>query len=124
MTSRRIAFGLAVAFAAALAAAPSGLSVGPRPQPVTRAVLVAIHGQGSVSSKPHGIVCPRTCFNRFPRDILMRLVAHPAKGWKLAGWSGYCKGMKCAFHLTTPHDCSGQLCSVGVFGVRVRFVRS
>ena len=36
----------------------------------------------------------------------------------------YCfKGMKCAFHLTTPHDCSGQLCSVGVFGVRVRFVR-
>ncbi len=122
MTGGRIVLVLA-AVAAALAFASSGRSIGPRPGPITRAVLVAITGKGSVTSRPRGIVCPKTCFSRFPRDILMRLVAHPAAGWKLVAWSGYCNGRRCAFHLTTPHDCSGQLCSLGVFGVRVRFVR-
>ncbi len=114
---------LGVALLAAFASASAGGSVGPRPGPVTRAVLVAVAGEGKVTSRPRGIVCPRTCFKRFPRDILMRLFAHPAPGWRLAGWTGYCKGRRCAFHLTTPHDCAGQLCSLGVFGVRVRFVR-
>jgi len=121
MTSRRLALVVIAVAAAASVYVPAGSS---QPiQPVTRAVLVAITGQGKVTSLPRGITCPRTCFKRFPRDILMRLNARPASGWRLAGWSGYCHGAKCAFHLTTPHDCSGQLCSVGVFGTRVRFVK-
>jgi hypothetical protein len=118
MTSRRLVLVLA---AVALAASVS-VSTG-RSTTITRAVLVGITGNGNVTSTPKGITCPRTCFTRFPRDILVRLMAHPAAGWRLAGWSGYCRGKRCAFHLTTPHDCSGQLCSVGVFGLRVRFVR-
>lgn len=121
MTSRRLALVLIAVAAAAAVFVPTG---GSQPiRPVTRAVLVAITGKGKVTSVPRGIACPRTCFTRFPRDILLHLVAKPAPGWRLAGWSGYCHGQKCAFHLTTPHDCSGQLCSVGVFGARVRFVK-
>ena len=121
MTSKRLALALIAVATAAAIFVPAG---GSQPiQPVTRAVLVAITGKGKVTSLPHGITCPKTCFTRFPRDILLRLVAKPAPGWRLAGWSGYCHGLKCAFHLTTPHDCSGQLCSVGVFGTRVRFAK-
>jgi len=123
MSSRRLALVVIAAAAAASVYTPSGSSQPGQPGPVTRAVLVAVTGHGKVTSLPRGITCPRTCFTRFPRDILLRLVAKPAPGWRLAGWSGYCHGMKCAFHLTTPHDCSGQLCSVGVFGTRVRFVK-
>ena len=118
MTSRRLALVVIAVAAAASIFVPSGSST-----PITRAVLVAITGQGKVTSTPRGITCPRTCFKRFPRDTLMHMNARPAPGWRLVGWSGYCHGAKCAFHLTTPHDCSGQLCSLGVFGVRVRFVR-
>ena len=122
--TRRLALALVVAVVAAASVyVPAGGSQPGRPGPVTRAVLVAITGHGKVTSLPRGITCPKTCFTRFPRDILLRLVAKPAPGWRLVGWSGYCHGKKCAFHLTTPHDCSGQLCSVGVFGTRVRFVK-
>lgn len=122
--TRRFALALVVAVAAAASLwVPAGGSQPGQPAHVTRAVLVGIDGKGTVTSLPHGISCPKTCFQRFPRDILMRLNAKPAPGWRLVGWTGYCKGKKCAFHLTTPHDCSGQLCSLGVFGTRVRFVK-
>jgi len=121
MTSRRLALVVIAVAGAASVYAPAG---GSQPvRPITRAVLVAINGKGTVTSLPRGITCPRTCFMRFPRDILMRLDAKPAPGWRLVGWTGYCHGKECAFHLTTPHDCSGQLCSLGVFGTRVRFVK-
>jgi hypothetical protein len=55
----------------------------------------------------------------------VRLVAHPAPGWRVAKWSGDCKSkaVRCAFYLTTEHECSAQLCRVGAFGVRVYFVK-
>jgi hypothetical protein len=101
--------------------ARSGLPSGP----VGRVVLVAIKGKGGVSSKPHGISCPRTCRAFFVKDELVKLVAHPAAGWKLARFSGSCASKRgsCTFNLTTSHDCSGGLCRVGAFGVRVAFVR-
>ena len=121
-----LARGLAVAAAAAVWV-PAGSSQPGDPGhtgPITRALLVGIDGKGTVTSLPRGINCPKTCFARFHRDILMRLSAKPAAGWRLVGWKGtFCNGKKCAFHLTTPHDCSGQLCSLGVFGTRVTFVR-
>jgi hypothetical protein len=119
MTSRRVALVLA----AAVVVASASVSTGKSSTPIHREVLVAIDGRGTVTSSPRGITCPRTCRARFPRDILMHLVGHPAAGWRLAAWSGYCTGKTCAFHLTTPHDCPRQLCSIGVFGVRVLFVR-
>jgi hypothetical protein len=124
----RLAIALATAVAATAAFwVPAGGSQPGDPGhtgPITRAVLVGIDGKGTVTSVPRGISCPKTCFTRFHRDILLRLVAKPAPGWKLVGWTGtFCHGTNCAFHLTTPHDCSGQLCSLGVFGTRVRFAR-
>ncbi len=118
---------LVVVLASALAsvAASTGRSGLPS-GPVGRVVLVAIDGKGAVSSKPRGISCPRTCRAFFVKDQFVRLVAHPAAGWRLARWSGSCVGRRasCAFNLTTSHDCSGGLCRVGAFGVRVSFVRS
>jgi hypothetical protein len=101
--------------------ARSGLPSGP----VGRVVLVAITGKGGVSSAPHGIACPKKCRAFFVKDELVKLVAHPASGWKLGRWSGSCAGRRsaCSFNLTTSHDCSGGLCRVGAFGVRVSFVR-
>ena len=122
--SKRLALSLIAAAAAASFFVPAaGSQPGQPVRPVTRAVLVGIDGKGTVTSVPRGIKCPNTCFARFHRDILMRLTAKPAPGWRLVGWTGWCKGKKCAFRLTTPHDCQGQLCSLGVFGTRVRFAK-
>ena len=90
-----------------------------------RAVFLAIDGQGRVTSVPRGISCPSVCRAFFGKDALVRLVAHPASGWALAAWSGSCAGRRgsCAFNLTSSHDCSASLCTVGAFGVRVAFTR-
>jgi len=124
MTRMRLALVLgAVAAATSVSVPVAGSQPGQPVGPITRAVLVAITGHGKVTSLPRGITCPHTCFTRFPRDTLIHLNAKPAPGWRLAGWSGYCHGENCACHLTTPHDGSGQLCSLGVFGTRVSFVK-
>jgi hypothetical protein len=121
VTSRRIA----VALAAVLAAAAVSISTAGSTTPIRRAVLVVVDGKGKVTSLPGGIACPKTCRGYFPKDSRVHLVAHPARGWRLARWSGVCKSTKarCAFWLTTEHECSAQLCRVGAFGVRVYFVK-
>jgi hypothetical protein len=121
VTSKRVALAFLAALAAAAVSAPTAGSVAP----IKRAVLVVINGKGKVTSKPNGIACPKTCRGYFPKDSRVNLVAHPAAGWRVAKWRGDCKGTKarCGFWLTTEHECSGQLCRVGVFGVRVYFVK-
>lgn len=92
-----------------------------------RVVFVAIAGHGSVSSVPKGIACPRTCrSNAFFKSERVRLVAHPAPGWRLVGWSSeWCSGTQaaCAFDLVDSHDCAHGACPVGAFGLHVTFVR-
>jgi hypothetical protein len=122
VTSKRIALALLAALVAVSVSVPAAGSV----TPVKRAVLIVINGKGKVTSSPHGIACPKTCRGYFPKDSHVRLAAHPASGWKVAKWSGDCTGKtaRCAFYLTTEHECSAQLCRVGAFGVRVYFVKS
>jgi len=122
VTSRRIA----LALVAALVVAAVSVSTAGSVAPVKRAVLIVIDGKGKVMSTPRGIACPKTCRGYFPKDSLVHLVAHPASGWRVARWSGECKSKaaRCAFYLTTEHECSAQLCRVGAFGVRVYFVKS
>jgi len=122
VTSRRIA----LALVAALAFAAVSVSAAGSSTPIKRTVLVVIKGKGKVTSSPHGIACPRTCRNFFPKDSRVHLVAHPASGWHVARWTGQCTGKsaKCAFWLTTDHECSAQLCATGAFGVHVVFVKS
>jgi hypothetical protein len=121
LTSWRIA----PALLAALVAAAISVSTAGSVAPIKRAVLVVVDGKGKVTSRPSGITCPKTCRGFFPKDSRIHLVAHPAAGWRVVRWSGDCtsKTARCAFWLTTEHECSAQLCRVGAFGVRVYFAK-
>ena len=55
-------------------------------------VAVRVRGRGKVRSRPVGISCPGRCFADFPADASVQLTATPAKGWRLAGWTGTCRG--------------------------------
>jgi hypothetical protein len=91
-----------------------------------RVVFVAMIGQGHVTSQPAGLSCPGHCRAFFAKDNHLRLVAHPASGWKLKRWSGSCKGVRsvCGFDLTDAHDCAAGMCPIGAFGEHVTFVRA
>jgi hypothetical protein len=119
--SRRFALLLLAGLVVTAVTVPTASSV---PPAIKRAVLIVIDGKGVVKSTPNGIACPKTCRGYFPKDSRVHLVAKPAAGWRVAKWKGDCtsKTTRCAFWLTTEHECSAQLCRVGAFGVRVYFV--
>jgi hypothetical protein len=121
VTSKRIALALLAAMTVAAVSVPAAGSS----TPIKRALILVIKGKGKVTSKPLGIACPRTCRGTFPKDSQVHLVARPAAGWRVSKWTGYCTGTatKCAFYLTTDHECSAQLCATGAFGVKITFVR-
>lgn len=121
VTSTRIGLVLVAALVAGAVSVSTARSI----VPIKRVVLVVINGKGKVTSTPGGIACPRTCRAFFPKDSRVHLVAHPAAGWRVARWKGDCTATtaRCAFWLTTEHECSSQLCRVGAFGVRVYFVK-
>jgi len=121
VTTRRFA----LVFLAALVAASVWASAGSSSTPIQRAVLIVINGKGTVTSTPKGISCPHTCRGSFAKDSLVHLTAHPAAGWRLLSYAGWCKSKKaaCAFNLTTEHECSSKVCAVGAFGVQVFFVK-
>ncbi len=62
--------------------------------PVTFRLAVSVAGRGSVRSSGSGITCRPRCSASFPSYAPVRLIAAPAKGWKLRGWSGACRGSK------------------------------
>lgn len=115
---------LVVALAAGIAV--SAAAAAP-PRYVYRDVaFVTMNGQGTVTSTPRGIACPRSCRAVFLRGTHVVLHAHPAAGWKLASFtSKWCtaRAGACGFDLVSPHDCSGGACPLGAFGVRVLFLR-
>jgi hypothetical protein len=122
VTSKRLLLVLATAI---LAAAVSVSAASSAPPTIKRAVVVVVKGNGKVTSSPRGISCPGACRGYFAKDSRLHLTAHPAAGWRLASWNGWCASKKaaCAFYLTTEHECSSQMCAVGAFGVHVMFVR-
>ena len=91
-----------------------------------RVVFIAVAGHGSITSRPSGLTCPGHCRAFFVKDDHLRLVAHPAPGWKLKKWWGSCKGVHtvCGFDLTDAHDCAAGMCPIGAFGEHVVFVRA
>jgi hypothetical protein len=56
------------------------------------AVSISIAGKGRVTSIPTGISCPSRCVAPFAAGAVVRLSAHPAKGYRFAGWRGVCAG--------------------------------
>jgi hypothetical protein len=75
-------------------------------------IRVAVTGKGRVTGP--GIACPRRCTGSVEAiGWTVALVAVPARGWRLAGWVGGCRGSKARCALTPAADVS----------VRARFVR-
>lgn len=56
------------------------------------ALGVAASGGGKVTSSPAGLDCPAACSLEFRGGTSVVLTAKPAKGWKLAAWTGACAG--------------------------------
>ena len=81
-------------------------SAGPKPeQPAKKTVklTVKIRGNGkvSVSGQP---TCAKTCTRRVQKDATLTLRALPPRGWRLADWTGSCKGKLTKCRLTIPGD--------------------
>jgi Divergent InlB B-repeat domain len=55
-------------------------------------LTVSKAGKGKVLSSPRGIACGKTCSHGYAYGTSVTLKARPSKGWKLARWSGACKG--------------------------------
>ena len=55
-------------------------------------VSVTKSGKGTVTSTPGGIACGKTCTHGYAYGTSVTLHAKAARGWKLSGWSGACKG--------------------------------
>jgi Divergent InlB B-repeat domain len=64
----------------------------PPSAPAKARLTVSVVGPGAVRSTPAGIACPRRCSASFARGARVLLRALPARGARLAGWSGACKG--------------------------------
>lgn len=60
--------------------------------PAAFEIAVRVRGRGTVRSRSAGILCPRRCSAGFRADAVVRLTATPAKGWRLARWTGACRG--------------------------------
>ena len=90
-----------------------------------RVVFITMQGHGHVTSSPLGLSCPSKCRGFFLKDQRIRLVGHPAAGWRIVRWSGSCVGKKtaCGFWAADSHDCANGTCPIGAFGVRVTFAR-
>jgi hypothetical protein len=56
------------------------------------ALTVRVTGAGTVTSRPAGIACPRTCSTQFAEGAAVRLTAKAQKGSKFTGWTGACSG--------------------------------
>jgi hypothetical protein len=110
----------------ALAVLCAAASAAAAPTSLRDVAFVDVTGKGAVRSVPRGIDCPRTCRAVFPRGTHLRLLATPARGWRLAAFrSKWCNGghRSCVFDLVSPHDCIGGACPTGAFGVRAVFIR-
>jgi hypothetical protein len=57
-----------------------------------RRLTASFSGKGKIVSSPAGISCPPRCGAQFDADSTVSLRAVPAKGYKLTGWTGACKG--------------------------------
>src|SRR6185369_4137701 len=52
----------------------------------TYSLYVLLHGDGTVSSTPAGILCPDACFASFEQNTTVILTATPHAGWHFAEW--------------------------------------
>jgi hypothetical protein len=56
------------------------------------ALTVRVTGAGTVTSRPAGIACPRSCTGEFLQGTAVRLTAKAKPGSRFAGWTAACSG--------------------------------
>ena len=68
----------------------------------TARLTVTVAGQGTVTSSPKGISCPKACSKAFPKGKAVKLAAKAAAGWGFTRWTGACAKAKqaCSLKLT------------------------
>ena len=72
--------------------------------PMTFPVSISVTGRGTVASAPTGVRCARTrCSASFTSHEPVKLTAKAAKGWRLKGWAGTCRGTRpsCTLPMTS-----------------------
>ncbi|HSB74806.1 MAG TPA: alkaline phosphatase family protein, partial [Terriglobales bacterium] len=81
---------------------------GGTPPSQTATLTVTVSGNGSVTSKPQGINCPKACKASFDLGTQITLTATPASGTAMGGWSGACsgKGSTCSLTLNKNQSAS------------------
>jgi hypothetical protein len=57
-------------------------------------LAVRIVGRGRVTSAPAGISCPSACARTFDSGTRVTLRASATPGWRFAGWTGACRGLR------------------------------
>lgn len=82
--------------------------------PRAHRLTVSASGGGSVVSSPAGISCGTDCATDLPRGSTTRLIAIPAPGMRLAGWSGDCSGDDddCVVTMTGPRTVSASFAPI------------
>lgn len=83
---------MGIVLAACSSDATSSDARGARTSAGTKLLAISVNGAGVIRSEPAGIECPGRCEAEIPIGTRIRLVAEPAEGWKLTGWSGACTG--------------------------------
>ena len=65
-------------------------------------LTVTVVGQGTVTSAPKGIVCPKACAKAFTKGKSVKLTAKAKAGWRFTRWTGACAKAKsaCTLKLT------------------------
>jgi hypothetical protein len=72
----------------------SATTVGALFAPRVFRLSVGVAGRGQVRTSRRSITCRPRCSASLPSYVPVRLTATPAKGWKLRGWTGACRGNK------------------------------
>lgn len=83
---------LALALAGCGGGASSSNNPGGNPSSPQLTVTLSGNGTGTVTSKPAGINCGKTCSAMFSSGTSVTLTATPTNGAKFGGWSGACTG--------------------------------
>jgi hypothetical protein len=76
--------------------------------PLTYRLAVGVSGRGTVRSEPRGILATGAGgkASQFTSYEPVKLVARPAKGWRLKGWSGAARGTRASVSVPMSRDAS------------------
>ncbi|MDX6515373.1 MAG: trimeric autotransporter adhesin [Gaiellaceae bacterium] len=79
---------------------------------------VDVHGRGTVTSSPAGLVCTGACSALVAPGTIVALAAQAADGWRFVGWSAPCSGTRgCSVTMTADATINAEFRPVFVLRV-------